>query len=146
MQQQRGGQPRGAALFFLAVAITIVIAVATVAAVRRLRARFTTVAVSGASMSPTLHDGDYLVVDCDAYRDTPPAVGDIVLVEDPRVPGRELLKRIAQADDERGYWVLGDNPSASTDSRTFGWVSPDAILGRVTLRYWPGRPVRSSGF
>ena len=35
------------------------------------------------------------------------------------------------------YLVLGDNRSNSNDSRSFGPVTLDQILGRVWLRYWP---------
>ncbi len=35
------------------------------------------------------------------------------------------------------YFVLGDNRSNSNDSRAFGPVTLDEILGRVWLRYWP---------
>lgn len=35
------------------------------------------------------------------------------------------------------YYVLGDNRVASLDSRYFGAVSRDAIVGRVWLRGWP---------
>jgi type IV secretory pathway protease TraF len=35
------------------------------------------------------------------------------------------------------YWIEGDNPGASTDSREFGPVSRRHILGRAWLRYWP---------
>ncbi|MBE2239202.1 MAG: signal peptidase I [Caldilineaceae bacterium] len=35
------------------------------------------------------------------------------------------------------YFVLGDNRSNSNDSRAFGPVLLDQILGRVWLRYWP---------
>jgi signal peptidase I len=35
------------------------------------------------------------------------------------------------------YLVLGDNRSNSNDSRSFGPVTRDQILGRVWLRYWP---------
>ncbi len=35
------------------------------------------------------------------------------------------------------YFVLGDNRSNSNDSRAFGPVTQDQILGRVWLRYWP---------
>ena len=39
------------------------------------------------------------------------------------------------ADDE--YLVLGDNRNDSRDSRRFGPLSRDHILGRAWLRYWP---------
>lgn len=35
------------------------------------------------------------------------------------------------------YFVLGDNRGNSNDSRSFGPVTLDEILGRVWLRYWP---------
>lgn len=35
------------------------------------------------------------------------------------------------------YFLLGDNRPNSLDSRTFGPVSVDQIVGRVVLRYWP---------
>lgn len=35
------------------------------------------------------------------------------------------------------YFVMGDNRVNSNDSRAFGPVMRDAILGRAWLRYWP---------
>lgn len=35
------------------------------------------------------------------------------------------------------YFVLGDNRGNSNDSRTFGPVPSEDIVGRVWLRYWP---------
>lgn len=35
------------------------------------------------------------------------------------------------------YFVVGDNWDASDDSRTFGPVNRDTLVGRVWIRYWP---------
>jgi len=35
------------------------------------------------------------------------------------------------------YFVLGDNRGNSNDSRSFGPIHRDQIMGRVWLRYWP---------
>lgn len=89
------------------------------------------VEVRGASMSPTLLPGDRLIV----VRASPRS-GDVVLAADPRVRGRELIKRVARIDPT-GVHLRGDNPAASTDARTFGPVPAADVEWRVVLRYWP---------
>jgi len=49
-----------------------------------------------------------------------------------------VVKRVA--DVSGGTVVVrGDNPDASTDSRTFGPVPAASIGGRVVYRYFPER-------
>lgn len=88
-------------------------------------------------MRPALRPGDWLLVDPDAYHDGPPLAGDIVVVPDPRVPARQLIKRVAAVGPDGRLDLAGDNPAASTDSRTFGPVEAGAVLGRAWARYWP---------
>ena len=93
------------------------------------------VAVSGQSMEPALREGDWVLVL--PPRRTPRA-GDVVLVRDPRERSRLLLKRVAEVKDD-GIVVAGDRSDHSTDSRTFGAVPPDLVLGRAAFRYSPLR-------
>ena len=39
--------------------------------------------------------------------------------------------------DEENYFVMGDNRTNSTDSRSFGTVSRDQILGKTSLTIFP---------
>ena len=90
------------------------------------------VEVAGDSMRPTLEPGDRLVV----WSPGPVRPGDLVAVRDPRDPARTIVKRVATVGAE-GVTVVGDNPAASTDSRTFGPVPRGLLRGRVVYRYWP---------
>ncbi len=90
------------------------------------------VEVAGDSMLPALAAGDRLVV----LRVGPARVGHVVAVADPRAGGRTLVKRVA-ARGPAGVTVLGDNPAASTDSRSLGPVPPATIRGRAVYRYFP---------
>jgi signal peptidase I len=38
---------------------------------------------------------------------------------------------------EHEYYVMGDNRDVSLDSRTFGPVPLDSIIGEVLLRFYP---------
>jgi nickel-type superoxide dismutase maturation protease len=95
------------------------------------------VAVSGASMTPTLADGDWLV--CRRLRRSSVArlhPGQVVVVERPDRPGLLVVKRLVRRTPD-GWWVEGDNPDASDDSRTFGAVADACVLARVRVRYAP---------
>jgi nickel-type superoxide dismutase maturation protease len=90
--------------------------------------------VEGASMRPALSPGERVVVSRASYWLGRPRSGDLVVLRDPRQPERLLIKRLDQPDGD-GWRVLGDNPDASTDSRAFGPVRRDSILGKVWFRY-----------
>lgn len=91
------------------------------------------VEVRGRSMLPTLRPGDRLVV---VRSGRPTRVGEVVLAFDPRDAGRELVKRVAAVGPE-GVTLHGDNPTVSTDGRTFGSLPAGAIRWRVVGRWWP---------
>lgn len=83
-------------------------------------------------MAPTLWPGDQVLC-VRRWRRVRP--GDLVVVDDPAGSGRRLVKRVA---DVRGDLVdlRGDNPGASTDSRTFGPVDVTQVHRLVVRRYW----------
>jgi len=127
------GDSWGASRVWRALLVAAAVGSAAGYSVRRFR-RFE---VTGESMTPALEPGDYLVVDRDAFLRARPRAGEVVVARDPANPGRLLVKRVAKVDGQGRAWLLGDNRAASTDSRSFGWVGPEAVVGRAVWRYWP---------
>lgn len=91
--------------------------------------------VRGPSMLPEFAPGDELFLDPRAYRRRAPCVGDVVMARHPLAPQEIILKRVAFVSPDGRVFLRGDNPQASTDSRTLGLFPPEHILGRVTSRY-----------
>ena len=98
----------------------------------RLRRRFR---VNGASMAPLLKAGDEVLVDPGAYRRAGPRPGDIVVTRHPYRSDLSMVKRVARVLENGHCHLEGDNPSESTDSRSFGSLPPELIVGRVTSRF-----------
>jgi nickel-type superoxide dismutase maturation protease len=92
-------------------------------------------------MAPRLRSGA-LVVARPVDHLTPLRVGDVVVARRPDRPQVEMIKRIQAIDGQGAIFLVGDNPSASTDSRQFGAVSREHIVARVRWRYWPLPPAR----
>jgi phage repressor protein C with HTH and peptisase S24 domain len=84
-------------------------------------------------MAPVLSDADVVLV----RRGAVPRPGDIAVVAWSARPGQLSVKRVVRSTDD-GWFVVGDNPFGSTDSRDLG---PAAVLGVVRWRLWP-RPGR----
>jgi signal peptidase I len=98
--------------------------------------------VSGDSMLPTLKSGDVAIIKKLILNNL--KSGDIVVIKTPdygdykshlaikrikRVKCDALSKSICQV------WVEGDNPAVSFDSRYYGWIDSDKIIGRV-IKVW----------
>ena len=86
-------------------------------------------------MTPAVAPGERVLVNRAAYWFGRPRTGDLVVVRDPRQPQRLLIKRIDGTVGRDAWSVLGDNAVASTDSRTFGPVSRELLVGKVLTRY-----------
>jgi signal peptidase I len=77
--------------------------------------------------------------------------GDTLRIEDGRVyVNGQLLEdayvapdarshdtRAAQVIPPRHYFVMGDRRNNSSDSRHWGLVQEDLIVGRISVRWWP---------
>ena len=97
-------------------------------------------------MAPTYQDGDWLLVSWFA-EGLPPLVaerilGKVVVIEREERPGIFLVKRLQKSHGGK-FWVEGDNKE-STDSRTWGWIPGNEIIGVVLFRYRKARTSTNS--
>ena len=88
--------------------------------------------VNGRSMTPTLRDGDRVLV----RRRRTVHRGDVALVA---MPSGWILKRVAGLPGDAGVppgtvYLLGDNAGFSVDSRDFGCVPAAWVYGVVVRR------------
>ncbi len=133
--------------------------------------------VRGASMEPSFHNWDYLIVDEISYRFRNPERGEVIVFKYPNDPSQRYIKRIIglpgeTVEVENGqfailhgeerisldgetytsfdtpgsihttlgeneYFVMGDNRHYSSDSRSWGSLPRDLIIGRVFVRVFP---------
>lgn len=93
---------------------------------RRLR-------VSGESMAPTLEPGQFVLYQPGAAFD----VGDVVVARHPVQP-IEIVKRVTAIDSIGLVELSSDNAAVGSDSRTFGRIETDRVVGTVTISLeWP---------
>lgn len=84
------------------------------------------------SMLPTFREGDEVLVAVGEKRPFSP--GDIVIAQHP-LKEIKLIKRVDRVLADGRLFLLGDNPAESSDSRAFGPVVQQMIIGRVTGKF-----------
>ena len=90
-----------------------------------------------------MNDGEVYVCDdtgCDPTDDGRKISLESSGTSGPQTDGGEFD---ARALGSESYWVLGDNRAQSSDSRNFGAVDRDEIVGKVFVVLWP--PTRFRG-
>jgi nickel-type superoxide dismutase maturation protease len=116
----------------MAVAAVIGTLSSTVATVLAwVRSHLLRMRVEGLSMVPVLGPGDRILV----LRTHSLSIGDIAVLKDPDAPERTVVKRVTGVE-WNSLRVEGDNLAASHDSRHFGAVPLEDVIGRVLWCYW----------
>ena len=106
--------------------------------------------VTGHSMMPLLKPSELVFVREQAYRSRDPQRGEIVAARPASQGGKTFVKRVVGLPHERvevgatawqlgaeEFFLLGDQPEHSMDSRLFGPVTRAELVGPVRLRVWP---------
>ena len=97
--------------------------------------RRTRLKIVGRSMFPLLQPGNEILIDPYAYKKSLPKLNDIVVIKHPQKPEITIVKRVTAIDGLQNYFLTGDNLADSTDSRHWGSVKSQDILGKVTSHF-----------
>ena len=91
------------------------------------------------SMQPTLNVGDIILVD--TWVDSSKLEAGQVIVFKKHSRGITLIKRISNlrksGHGKLELYVLGDNQPLSADSRQFGWLTDDKVIGVAKAKLMP---------
>jgi len=94
---------------------------------------FDFIIADGHSMEPVIYDGQVLVIGRLSYGLRRPKAGEVVIFYTPN--GDVAVKRISEvtncAEDGFKFFAVGDNEVSSYDSRAYGFVDINSIIGKV---------------
>ena len=93
-EERRSGFMR----FMIDVIETLILSVLLFAGINAVSAR---IRVDGYSMEPSLHSGEFVIVNKLAYKFSSPKLGDVVVFRYPRDPHQEYIKRVIGAPGDR---------------------------------------------
>ena len=106
--------------------------------------------VYGHSMAPMLNPGELVFVRQGTYRSRSPQRGEIVAACPASLGGKTFVKRVVGLPHERvriakkewtlgegEFFLLSDRSENSMDSRIFGPVTREELVGSIRLRVWP---------
>jgi signal peptidase I len=79
---------------------TLLLAVALFLGINLITAR---IQVDGPSMKPTLHNGEYVIVNRLAYKWAKPRLGEVIVFRFPRDPRKEYIKRVIGVPGDEVY-------------------------------------------
>lgn len=176
----KGNILKEAGSFAMEIIKTIIISLAIVLPIRYFLVQ--PFFVSGASMEPNFHNGEYLIIDEIGYRFNSVKRGDVIVFRYPYGANKEYyIKRVIGLPGEKveiksgkvkiynsanpagfildeakylpldlatvgdkvwdvpndEFFVMGDNRNASYDSRSWGLLEKNYIVGRTWIRAWP---------
>ena len=86
--------------------------------------------VVGNSMQGTILDGDLITYKKINSNDIDLYIGDIVVAYHPKIKGKLIIKRIYRIIQNK-YDLRGDNLLSSNDSREWGLIELNLIVGKV---------------
>ena len=99
---------------------------------------FKVVELRGDSMAPTYNEGDWLLF-IGFPANAKSLLGKVILIRRASGAGSDFLQiKRAIRFDGANIWVEGDNKESSTDSRSWGAISSDEVIGKLLFRYRKG--------
>jgi nickel-type superoxide dismutase maturation protease len=90
---------------------------------------FRMIRVTGESLSPLFHEGDYVFITTIPFVVKRVKAGDTILFRHPTYG--TLIKLVEQADREQGTLSVIGTHANSVDSRRFGPIRQEDVIGKV---------------
>lgn len=109
---ESGERRSGFLRFIVDVLETLILSVILFAAINAVSAR---IRVDGSSMEPTLHTGEFVIVNKLTYKLGKPEIGDVIVFHFPKDPEQEYIKRVIglpgdQVVISNGKVLVNDRP------------------------------------